>query len=665
MQRLTRALFSAMVLCTLTLPAHAQFSFSQFQGTWNAMPDFNALTPVRDGFTDQIDIGVSTASDNFGLLFARTIEVPVSGDYFFQTTSDDGSRVYIGQALVVDNDGIHAPRTVTSRIFLAAGIHFLRVEFFERGGGEVLDVKYRFDGGVYAPIPSDGRLVANTTSPAETGQWGRVIPWGEIAISAANLPDGRILTFSSTETDRFPANREFTHASVFDPATETFTPTDSNFHDMFCAGVSMVEDGRVIASGGNPDDSRTSAFSPGSLTWSPLTDMNDRRWYGTNITLPDNDIFSTFAKSAGNRSERFDVETGQWATTPNATMQTLLSEQNAINAVTPPPGNTATTMQWYAHLAVMPNGRVFHGGPGQTFHTMDPAGGAGNASLGRPIGDRARMFGNAVTYDVGKVLMIGGADRRKTEATSTSDVYIVDLNGPSPSVTPGAPMNFARALSNSVTLPNGEVLVIGGSTRGQLFSDAGSILETEIYNPASNQWRITAPMDVPRNYHSTALLLKDGRVLAAGGGACGNCATNHQDGQIFSPPYLFDANGNDAPRPTLSGLPAQIGAGQTFAVNTSGGATRFSMVRLSATTHHMNTDQRYVPVASQAIGGNRFNLTMNGNPNVLLPGYYWLYAINANGTPSIGQTIQVLRDAGSGPGPGPGPGPRPHPPPAN
>ncbi|MEZ5738751.1 MAG: hypothetical protein R3E68_04295 [Burkholderiaceae bacterium] len=101
-----------------------------------------------------------------------------------------------------------------------------------------------------------------------SGQWGPVIQWPHIAISASNLPDGRILTWSSTETDSFPANREFTHAAVFDPVTGTFQGANSNFHDMFCAGVSMLEDGSVVASGGNPEDRRTSSFNYQTGNWS-------------------------------------------------------------------------------------------------------------------------------------------------------------------------------------------------------------------------------------------------------------------------------------------------------------------------------------------------------------------------------------------------------------
>ena len=623
--------------------AWSQFAYSVYHGSFNVLPDFNSLSPVFSGTTDTIDVSVRDVNENFALVFSNQITVSQAATYEFLTTSDDGSKLYIENTVVVDNDGLHPPETVTGQIFLNPGSYSLRVEFFEQGGGETLDVLYRVADGIYSAIPPNGELTGTAPGKAEIGEWGEVIAWPHIAISVANLPDGRVLTWSSTETNAFPSNREYTHSAVFNPSDNTFLTTDSNFHDMFCAGISTLEDGVIVASGGNPDDSRTSMFDPVSLAWSPLTDMQDRRWYGTNLTMPNNQIFSTFAKSAGNRSEIFNPETNLWSRTPNADMQTLVNEQNAINAAANPTG--AVGLEWWAHMAITPQGKVFQGGPTPTFHVFDPLSGAANEVLGEMAGNRARMYGNAVTYDVGKVLLVGGADRRLTQPTTTANVYSVDLNGPTPVVTQRSPMNYPRALSNSVTLANGEILVVGGNTVGRIFDDTGSVFPAEIYNASTDSWRIVDNIDIPRNYHSTAILLKDGRVLSAGGGACGGCSANHLDGQIYSPPYLFDASGNPANRPTIDSAPLQISAGQETVVTASTDTTQFTMVRLSGTTHHLNTDQRFVPVSVQNTGNGSFTLTFNANPNVLIPGNYWLFALNANGTPSIGRTVQVTRQA--------------------
>ena len=327
-------------------------------------------------------------------------------------------------------------------------------------------------------------------------------------------------------------------------------------------------------------------------------------------------------------------------------MRTLREEHNAHN-------RNGGDSQWFAHLAVQPDGKVFHGGPGQTFHIFDPVGVTAEQPLGKLSGDRFRMYGNAVSYDIGKLLLVGGSDRSRSVSsiTSNADVYLVDLNGPTPQVTSGAALNHSRTLSNSVTLPNGEIIIIGGNQDGLIFNDDTAVFPCEIYNPQNNTWRIVESISIPRTYHSTAVLLKDGRVLSAGGGACGNsCTVNHLDGQIYSPPYLFNPDDTIATRPTLSNVPTEAGSANSFTVTASADTERFSMIRLSATTHHMNTDQRFIPVPSVNNGNGTFTLVMHANPNVLIGGYYWLFAVNANGTPSIGQTIQIRRDlAGTSP----------------
>ena len=621
----------------------ADFDFEVYSGTWSVLPDFSALTPTESGQSSTISVAVTTRTDHFGLVFTQTIQVPIDGNYDFMTTSDDGSRLYLDGALIVDNDGLHAPVTRINSVFLTAGPHALRVEFFERGGGQVLDVAYQSGNSGFLPIPADGQLTYISTDKSLVGEWGAVIAWPEIAISAASLPDGRILTWSSTETNAFPSNREFTHASIFDPLDESFITVDSNFHDMFCAGLATLENGRIVAAGGNPQDRKTSSFDPATLTWTRLADMNDERWYAAAVTTPTNKVFSSFGKGAGNRSELYDPMTNVWTATPNATMQTLVDEQNAINGSPNPSG--ALTQEWFSHIAIAPQGDIFQGGPTPTWHRFDPVGGAPNVSLGQPIGDLARMYGNAVSYDEGKVLLVGGADRRLATPTSVNNVYRVDLNGPAPVVTAGARMHFPRALSNSVTLPTGEVLVVGGNTVAKIFSDQGSVLPAEIYSPATDSWRIVDSITIPRNYHSTALLMKDARVLAAGGGACGGCSANHLDGQIFSPPYLFESDGSPSMRPTLS-LPRvpQVRAGEKLTVSASSTVTSFSLVRLSATTHHLNTDQRFLPLPSVDHGDGTFTVDLPANPNVLIVGNYWLFALDADGTPSVGETLQVIRD---------------------
>jgi YVTN family beta-propeller protein len=633
------ALALPLVLSLFAGTARGDYAFSVYSGTWTTLPNFDALSPVATGTSTVLDLSVTTRTDNFGIQFTGTLTVPVTATYTFSTTSNEGSDLRLDGTTVVNNDGVHSSTTVSGSIQLTAGTHSLRVRYFERTGGQNLSVAYVPPGGTSRPLPADGAL-EGPPSPQTMGVWSPVIAWPHIPISIANLPDGRLLSWSSTEIDQFPSGTEFTHSAIYDPGTGAFTTTDNGFHDMFCAGVSTLEDGRVVAAGGNPYDTRVSAFSPTSLSWNALANLRENRWYGTLLALPSNELFSTFANAAGDVSERYNPTSNSWTRTPGAPMTDLLNEQNAENGQTAV--NSSGGLEWWGQMAVAPDGRILHGGPTQTWHLFDPRNGGGVQSLGQPAGTRTRMWGNAVTYDVGKVLIVGGTDRTVNPPT-TNVAYKIDLNGPSPVIQSASPMAFTRAFHNTVTLPTGELIVIGGNTSGTQFTDANAVLPAEIWNPTNDQWRTVASMSMARGYHSTALLLQDGRVISAGGGACGpGCSANHLDAQIYSPPYLYTAGGALAPRPAITAAPATGGVGNAINVTATGAIAKFSMVRLSATTHAMNTDQRYLPVSFTPNGGGSYTLQLHANGNVLIPGYYWIFAIDTAGVPSIGRIFQVV-----------------------
>ena len=109
-------------------------------GLWEALPDFSDLRVGTAGTTKDFNLQVSEQSDAFGLVFESFIETPLTDVYTFTTLSDDGSKVYLNDQLVVDNDGQHSPQRVSGQIGLQAGFHKIRVEYFEAGGGQELKV---------------------------------------------------------------------------------------------------------------------------------------------------------------------------------------------------------------------------------------------------------------------------------------------------------------------------------------------------------------------------------------------------------------------------------------------------------------------------------------------------------------------------------------------
>lgn len=136
-------ILAAMFALAVAPGAYSQFNYEVYDGNWDLLPDFTSLTPVASGTTDVIALSVTGQTETFGLVFTGTLNIASASSYDFQLNSDDGSRLYIDGTLVIDNDGVHAPVTVGGSIFLNPGSYPFRVEFFERQGGEVLELTYQ------------------------------------------------------------------------------------------------------------------------------------------------------------------------------------------------------------------------------------------------------------------------------------------------------------------------------------------------------------------------------------------------------------------------------------------------------------------------------------------------------------------------------------------
>jgi hypothetical protein len=126
-----------------------------YDGAWKELPRFEDLVPTKRGAVDRFDLSLRTRDDHFGLAFEGFIDVPADGVYTFYTSSDDGSRLVIGEALVVDNDGLHGPREAAGRVGLMAGRHAIGVGFFEAYGGETLKVSWEGPGFAKREVPPE------------------------------------------------------------------------------------------------------------------------------------------------------------------------------------------------------------------------------------------------------------------------------------------------------------------------------------------------------------------------------------------------------------------------------------------------------------------------------------------------------------------------------
>lgn len=474
--------------------------------------------------------------------------------------------------------------------------------------------------------PSDGQLEAAATEPARleaavSGQWSPAIVWPQSAVHTHLLPTGKVLFTSEFAFGDDPR--------IWDPATDEFTAVPGVDYNPFCAGHSFLADGTLLVAGGHAAShvglSYASIFDPATSTWSRIPPMNGPRWYPTTATLPTGEalVLAGETNGPGNNNplpQVWQPETRTW--------RDLVSAQMSI--------------PYYPRTIVGPDGRVFVAGPARMTRYLDTQGTGAWMSVGNMLYGPNRTYGTAVLYDEGKVLIAGGGD----PPTATAEV--IDLKAPSPTWRNVAPMGIARRQLNATVLPDGKVLVTGGSSGSGFDNHATPVFQAELWDPATEAWTPLASASVYRGYHSTALLLPDGRVLVAGG-------RGEVRQQIFSPPYLFRGA-----RPAIASAPASVQPGESFLVGTPDAASvaQVSFVRLGSVTHSFNQNQRFVRLAfSPAAGGVRVSAPPN---NALAPpGHYLLFLVNRAGVPSVAKIVRFGTGSGVTPPPPP---PAPPPP---
>lgn len=333
--------------------------------------------------------------------------------------------------------------------------------------------------------------------------------------------------------------------------------------------------------------------------------------------------------------------TGQWSTIPAATMlQPFYPVVFAVSGGTTNGGRlvTAGSADNQARYLDLP-------GPGET----------GGPWQDMPNG--AIGFGpqSGVLYGPNRMMVAGGVNSSGIVVGTTKTRDVSSLSGAwvsSATMTP-------RWNYNLVLLPDGKVFATGGNGI-QSTGIEQPVFTPQIWDPAGNggagSWTPASgsgalPSNtLVRTYHSTAILLPDGRVLCAGG----EHPNDKYKADVFCPSYLFNVDGSPATRPVIQSSPRHVSFGQTFIVGVNTGANVASMclIRPAATTHGFDENQRFVPLtyaitAPNAPGGTYYQVTVPSDSSVVPPGDYMLFVLNAGGTPSIANWLRIGRTVAS------------------
>ena len=572
--------------------------------------EYAGLDPASPIDTTAATVGSGTTSSSGPLTTSFPYDLIFAANYV--TTNTDNSGDGFVDRVITNPDGdIAEDQTVT-----ATGTYTATASI--RDGSFVMQAVALRGAASGPPSPGD---------PSVVGQWSSVTSWPILPIHVTLMPTGKVLAYGHDATNNT------TLATVWDPNTNTFQNTSFAGADLFCSGHGLLPDGRVFIAGGhNLADyhgiANATIFDPTTSTWSSAPAMSFARWYPTVTALPDGRMLVS--------SGAINCD-GCNATIPEIYDPTANSWTQLSNA--------ALTIPIYPHMFVLPDGRVLNTGSyelpiptralnisTQTWTTIDPT---------------VLDAGSAVMYVPGKFLKTGtSATSDPPYQNSAATAYVLDMTQGSPAWQAINPMAFARTYHNLTVLPDGNVVVTGGIGNTNPDDQTLAVYAAEMWSPTTQNFTTMASMVTPRVYHSTALLLPDGRVLVGGGGEYQGTSPDQLNAEIYSPPYLFNGA-----RPTVTSAPSTLGYGSQFAVQTPDAVniSSVALLRLGSVTHAFNENQRYVPLTFTSSAGS-LNVTAPANANLAPPGHYMLFLVNSNGVPSVATFVQMVT-SGTAPAP--------------
>jgi hypothetical protein len=491
--------------------------------------------------------------------------------------------------------------------------------------------------------------------PHLTGTW-KVLPYQMPInpIQANLLPDGKVLIVAGSENDARNNSKgaESYRAAVWDPTgtDASSIAVQSLSYDVFCSGTAQLPDGRSLVVGGTSDysftgENRASIFDPRTSQFAQSPNMASGRWYASTITLGDGRVMAMSGLT----------QTGGTSTTVE-----IYDVRNAGTGWSAPTG-VPFTPPLYPRISLLPSGQVFYSGQGSGSSNanswfFNPASGAWSASVATT---RNRTYGSSVILPLlppdyrARVMNFGGG----SPATNTTE--IIDLSAPSPSWAPGPNMSTGRIQMNAVILPNGQVLAEGGSVNNESPDTPGKT--GDLYDPVGNVFSSAGTAAYSRLYHSTALLLPDATVMSMGSNP-GARGSYEPAIEIYTPPYLFDANDHPitTARPAITSVApasAVLGYGASFSVGYTSASPIAAavLVRPGSVTHAFDMEQRLVGLCGAApqpacnASAGTLALSAPPNSNIAPPGYYMLFLLDAAGVPSKARFVQLTPYAGAPP----------------
>jgi Domain of unknown function (DUF1929) len=512
---------------------------------------------------------------------------------------------------------------------------------------------------------NDNKRSATTAiSEAEAqtaGSWVRARNTSVAAIHAVMLNTGKILYIAGSGYHSSNIRGPF-EARLLDLTTGSETNFTLN-EDLFCCQTVQLPNGNILVAGGtlmydiDPDScngkwhglASTYEFSVSSNTFITRRSMAAGRWYPTLVELPDGKIFCVLGYdeygSFNRLVEIYDSSDDTWSIKfdPARTGTYCVGEGQTTcpGAGSPCFGgqNNSTfnlSNSLYPRMHLMPSGLIIMCGPSRSIRSYEPTTGRWRSpaatSVSRDWGTSVLIPLQNTSTERGKILIVGGSPTPSTSATNT--VEIIDFNAgtsSTPVIRTVQSDPRPRKYPLPVILPNGKIAIFGGTSQGL----TSYVFEPEIFDPISETWTTSTAATIPRTYHSVAILLRNGTVWTASGTP--TRTTQELRTEIFRPDYYSQT------RPTISAQPTVGGYGGSITIRTPQAASidSVSLVRLCSTTHHYDSEQRFIWLQITSRTSNSVIVSSPLNANLAPPGYYMIHVLNSSGVPSITRIIKI------------------------
>lgn len=521
-----------------------------------------------------------------------------------------------------------------------------------------------------SPAPVSG------ADPKQHGRWERIQAEFEgAATHVALLPTNQVFAYGGSSLD----DEVFLNpppAEVLD--LETLTTRKISMEgvqgDLWCGGHTLLEDGRLLFAGGTscypPSQNplygglrQAYIYDPFQGEWERLNDMVEGRWYPTLIRCSDNSVLVISGLSYHDPFEKTERE------------ELLVRVQEVFH----------TSKGWrvmrerrkfplYPRLHLLPDGDVFYSGVFNT-HFFIPglfpsARWDHRTGLWRRFGghhhDKNREEGISMLLGLrpprynARVLVAGGGRHNLNRILlsllsrwgleswiekfiskgALESVELLDLSDRKPHWKKRASMHYPRIHANGVLLPDGNVLVVGGMSRHGHHAGTQipkfAVLQPEMYDLQRDIWTLMDAQVHPRVYHSTALLLPDGRIISMGSNP--HKRQIEHSIEIFSPPYLFRGD-----RPVLVETPENVFFGRPFQIRVDRARqiSQVVLVRPEVLTHVTNTDQRLLELNFRTVNQNQIKVEGPPNAHLMPQGYCMLFVLNQDGIPSVSRFLKV------------------------